>query len=105
LIISVSGCATLTGTTTSLNTNAACHTADVATTAASLAKGNVETNPLINAIRISSLGSVWGTIVPLAAIAVATHYVLKAIHIHTLNAVDSADACWAAGNNVGMILK
>src|SRR5208282_5961255 len=78
LIISVSGCTSLAGTTTSLKTNVACHTANVGTTAVSLTKGNVETNPLINAIKISSLGSVWGTVVPLAAVGVVAYYALKA---------------------------
>lgn len=88
-----------------LKADASCHVADVVTTAGSLAQGNMETNPLIKALHIEGLGHVWGTVVPLAAVAVVIYYALKWIDQPILTAVDAAGTCVAVVGNLGLILR
>ena len=102
-----SGCAALKTTEErgDLNTYVKCKTADVATTAVGLATFKmVEGNALINALSIPALGHVFGTLVPVVGLAVATYYALEYINKPQVTQVVSGIACVASVWNLILIL-
>ena len=88
-----------------LKADIACGAADTVTTVASLARGNVERNPLIKALQINSLGPVWGIVVPLVLVKVALYFALDAIDQPVLTGFNAAADCAAAAGNVHLLLR
>ena len=95
--VALSGCATLQNAadeSAKTQTFAECATFDIATTGAFLAfTPYVELNPIVNAVHITALGHVLGTLVPAAGLAYLWYLALEEIDSPDLTAASTVASC------------
>lgn len=82
-----------------------CAKADVLTTTIGLASGSMlEANPLVNALKIKALGSVFGTVAPVIGLSIAGYYILKWLDKPPVTAAVTVATCFAAARNLGITI-